>query len=70
VVTSVPAPLRRKSTYSGTNGDCFEISDPWNETTAVRNSKHTTAGSLVFASSNMGAFVAACRAGEFDDLAL
>jgi hypothetical protein len=69
-VTSVPAPRWRKSTYSGPNGDCFEISDPWNETTAVRNSKHTAAGSLVFASSSMGAFIAACRAGEFDDLAL
>jgi hypothetical protein len=69
-VTSVPAPRWRKSSYSGTNGDCFEISDLWNETTRVRNSKHSTAGSLVFASSNMGAFIAACRAGEFDDLAL
>ena len=69
-MTSVPAPRWRKSSYSGTNGDCFEISDLWNDTTAVRNSNHTTAGSLVFASSNMGAFIAACRAGEFDDLAL
>jgi hypothetical protein len=69
-VTSVPAPRWRKSTYSGTTGDCFEISDLSNQTTAVRNSKHTTAGSLVFASSDMGAFIAACRAGEFDDLAL
>jgi hypothetical protein len=68
-VTSVPAPCWRKSSYSGTSGDCVEISDLWNETTRVRNSKHTMAGSLVFTSSNMGAFIAACRAGEFDDLA-
>jgi hypothetical protein len=69
-VTSVPSLRWRKSSYSGTTGDCVEITDLRNDTTAVRNSKHTAAGSLVFPSSNMGAFIAGCRAGEFDDLAL
>lgn len=60
--------LWRKSRFSGQNGSCVEIAGTTG-TTAVRNSNHPDAGTLAFPSGTMRAFVDACAAGEFDDLA-
>lgn len=58
----------RKSSYSGANGgDCVEIADA-GTALLVRNSKRVSAGTIRFTRSEMAAFIAGCKAGEFDDL--
>ena len=57
----------RKSTYSGPNGDCVELADTATGV-AVRHSKHPDRGMLVYTHSEWAAFLAGCKAGEFDDL--
>ena len=58
----------RKSSFSGANGgDCVEIADT-GSTLLVRNSKLVGAGSIPFTRSELAAFIAGCKAGEFDDL--
>ncbi|MGF1595714.1 MAG: DUF397 domain-containing protein [Acidimicrobiales bacterium] len=58
----------RKSSYSGANGgDCVEIADT-GTSLLVRNSKRPDAGSITFTRSELAAFIAGCKAGEFDDL--
>ncbi len=58
----------RKSSYSGANGgDCVEIADT-GTALLVRNSKRVSAGTVRFTHSEMAAFIAGCKAGEFDDL--
>lgn len=59
----------RKSTFSGgQGGDCVEIAQLADGTTAVRNSKRPNAGVLCFTPAEMDAFVKGVKAGEFDDL--
>lgn len=58
----------RKSSFSGSNGgDCVEIADN-GALLFVRNSKLLTAGQIPFTRSELSAFIAGCKAGEFDDL--
>ena len=58
----------RKSSFSGANGgDCVEIADT-GAGLLVRNSKRISAGAICFTRSEMAAFIAGCKAGEFDDL--
>ncbi len=58
----------RKSTFSGANGgDCVEIADT-GRGLLVRNSKNVAAGAIPFTRSELSAFIAGCKAGEFDDL--
>jgi hypothetical protein len=58
----------RKSSYSGANGgDCVEIADTGRDL-LVRNSKRLDSGTIPFTRSEMAAFIAGCKAGEFDDL--
>ena len=59
----------RKSSFSGSNGgDCVEIAPTPDNTVAVRNSKAPEAGVVLFTRSELAAFVAGVKAGEFDDL--
>lgn len=58
----------RKSSFSGANGgDCVEIADA-GASLLVRNSKQLAAGEIPFTRSELAAFIAGCKAGEFDDL--
>lgn len=58
----------RKSSYSGSGGSCVELADLGDEI-AVRNSNRITAGTLTIDRAAIAGFVAACKAGKFDDLA-
>lgn len=58
----------RKSSFSGANGgDCVEVADTGDDL-LVRNSKRRNAGTIPFTRSELAAFIAGCKAGEFDDL--
>ena len=58
----------RKSSFSGANGgDCVEIADT-GRSLLIRNSKLLAAGQIPFTRSELAAFIAGCKAGEFDDL--
>ncbi|MEM9563544.1 MAG: DUF397 domain-containing protein [Actinomycetota bacterium] len=59
----------RKSTYSGANGDCVEIAET-GRLVAVRHSKEPDQGTLLYTRTELAAFIAGCKAGEFDDLAV
>jgi hypothetical protein len=61
-------PRWRKSTHSGQQGSCVEVTEH-DDHIAVRNTKHPDAGTLYFTRAEMAAWIARCRAGEFDDLA-
>jgi hypothetical protein len=58
----------RKSSFSQGNGACVEVSET-DRVVQLRNSQHPDRGVLVFGSAAVMAFVAACAAGELDDLA-
>lgn len=58
----------RKSTYSGSNGDCVEVADD-GDGVLVRNSNHPDAGTLKFRGAALAGWLAGIKAGEFDDLA-
>ncbi|WP_067541272.1 DUF397 domain-containing protein [Nocardia crassostreae] len=59
----------RKSSFSGPNGNCVEAARLPDGSVAVRNSNDPDAGILLFRKSEMAAWIAGCKAGEFDDLA-
>jgi hypothetical protein len=57
----------RKSSYSSGTQNCVEIAAA-GAAMLVRDSKHPTEGHLRFTRAELAAFVAACRAGEYDSL--
>ncbi|HMG44175.1 MAG TPA: DUF397 domain-containing protein, partial [Acidimicrobiales bacterium] len=57
----------RKSTFTD-NGQCFEVAEDGDEI-LVRNSNRPEAGTIPFTRGELAAWVAGCKAGEFDDLA-
>lgn len=58
----------RKSSFSGTNGGaCVEVAQT-DEGILVRNSKRPSEGTIAFTRSEVAAWIAGCKAGEFDDL--
>jgi hypothetical protein len=57
----------RKSTFSATGGSCVELADD-GELVHVRNSNHPERGSVCLPGPAMADFVAACAAGDLDDL--
>ena len=60
----------RKSSFSGGNGGvCVEIADVGTEGVLVRNSNNLGLGAMPFTKPELAAFIAGCKAGEFDDLA-
>ena len=60
-------PIWRKSSYSGTQGECVEVAGA-GDSLAVRNSNHPDAGTIVLAAGAASSWVRAIRAGEYDDL--
>ncbi|MFD4400295.1 DUF397 domain-containing protein [Kitasatospora sp. NPDC058478] len=57
----------RKSSYSGGQNGCIEVADGFTGVQPVRDSKDPDGPVLRFRSPAWRAFVAAVRAGEFDD---
>ena len=64
-----PTPPWRTSSFSSDGGSCVQVAD-CACTVLVRNSNRTELGSLRFDRPALAAFVAGCRAGQFDDLAV
>ena len=58
----------RKSSFSNAAGDCVEIADVA-DGVLIRNSKQPEAGTVAFTRRELAAWIAGCRAGEFDDIA-
>ena len=59
----------RKSTFTGGGVTCVEIAlDEASGEILVRNSNRTELGVIPFTKVEMQAWVAGCKAGEFDDL--
>ena len=56
----------RKATYSN-QGNCFELARTGGGV-ALRNSRNHAQGILLFSQSELAAFLAGCKDGEFDDL--
>jgi hypothetical protein len=58
----------RKSSFSGGNGAaCVEVAQT-DDGVLVRNSNHPQAGTVAFTHRELAAWIAGCKAGEFDDL--
>ena len=58
----------RKSSFSGGNGaNCVEVAETETDV-QVRNSKRPGEGSIGFTRSELSAWIAGCKAGEFDNL--
>jgi hypothetical protein len=60
----------RKSSHSGANGNCVEFAVADGDLVAVRNSRFPDGAVLLFDRVELGAFLAAAKVGEFDDLAV
>jgi hypothetical protein len=58
----------RKSSASNPSGNCVEVAALADGQVAVRNSRHPDGAVLVYTRSEMTAFLAGARNGEFDDL--
>lgn len=61
-----PGSTWRKSTYSGAQGNCVEVSHLASGEVAVRNSRDPGGPPLVFTAEEMDAFIAGVKDGEFD----
>lgn len=59
----------RKSSRSGAQGNCVEVTQLPGGEIAVRNSRFPQGPALVYTRAEIEAFVAGAKAGEFDDLA-
>jgi hypothetical protein len=56
----------RKSTRSGSTGNCVEVADNLPGVIAVRDSKNPTGPALIFTPSEWTAFTGGVKDGEFD----
>jgi hypothetical protein len=56
----------RKSTRSGSTGNCVEVADNLQGVVAVRDSKDPTGPTLVFTLAEWEAFIGGAKDGEFD----
>lgn len=59
----------RKSKASNPSGSCVEIALLPDGAIALRNSRHPSGPALIYTRSEIAAFLAGAKAGEFDDLA-
>ena len=58
----------RKSSFSGgSGGSCVEVTETA-DGVLVRNSKTPEAGTVAFTRRELAAWIAGCKAGEFDDI--
>ncbi|MEY7973368.1 DUF397 domain-containing protein [Saccharomonospora xinjiangensis] len=60
----------RKSSYSGSMGNCVEVARLSTGDVAVRNSRDPHGAALVYTKAEIAAFLAGAKDGEFDDLAV
>jgi hypothetical protein len=60
-------PTWRKSSYSSGSDNCVELADV-NVAVLVRDSKHPEQGHFTFTRTEIAAFVAGVKAGQFDGL--
>jgi hypothetical protein len=60
--------LWRKSSYSGSVGNCVEVAPLAEGAVAFRNSRDPHGPALVYTRAEMVAFLAGAKDGEFDDL--
>ena len=58
----------RKSTASNPNGSCVEVAELPGGSIAMRNSRFPAGPALIYTRAEIGAFLAALKNGEFDDL--
>lgn len=58
----------RKSSYSNPNGNCVEMAEVPGVGIAIRNSRDPRGAVLVYAPSEIEAFVRGVKSGQFDDL--
>ena len=69
VRTDVLGPVTwRKSAASNPRGDCVELARLTSGEVAVRNSRDPHGPALVYTVSEIAAFLAGAKGGEFDDL--
>lgn len=66
-MTERPSDGWRKSSFSSANSDCVELRAA-DDGALVRNSKRPEAGTLAFTRGELAAWIAGCKAGDFDDL--
>lgn len=66
--SATPGVAWRKSTYSGTNGDCIEVGEGLADVVPVRDSKDPHGPALVFTPDAFTTFVEAVKAGQFPAL--
>ena len=59
----------RKSARSNPSGNCVEVATLPGGDVAVRNSRHPSGPALVYTRTEIAAFLAGVKDGEFDDLA-
>lgn len=59
-------PRWRKSSYSADQGNCVEVAELPDGTIGMRDSKHPAAAVLTFSADQWAAFLAGCKAGEFE----
>ncbi|WP_189857585.1 DUF397 domain-containing protein [Streptomyces poonensis] len=57
-----------KSRYSNAEGNCVEVAPLADGSIAVRNSRHPDGPALVYTPTEMAAFLAGAKDGEFDHL--
>lgn len=60
----------RKSTYSGSQGNCVEFAALPDGSVAMRNSRDPQGPAIVYTRAEIGAMLAGAKDGEFDDLAV
>jgi hypothetical protein len=65
-VSDLKGAIWRKSTRSGSEGNCVEVADNLPGVIAVRDSKDPAGPALVFTPAEWDAFVGGVKDGEFD----
>lgn len=63
--TDITGAVWRKSTRSGSTGNCVEVAD-LDRTVGVRDSKNPTGPALMFDRDAFAAFISGVKAGEYD----
>jgi hypothetical protein len=58
----------RKSSRSNPSGNCVEVAMLPGGDVAMRNSRHPSGPALIYTSTEISAFLAGVKDGEFDDL--